>query len=408
VTKREQRLSVAILAFIVLAAFGFFGYQFVLVPLKARDGQIANLQNEIDEKLARVQRIKKRQPDLEKWQKISLPADAVDPAAKAAPAAAKPGAAPEAAHADLARREYEDQLFKMFRASGFEADAITIVPKPPDTKTSPQLGNKKPIYSRLEFTVQLKGDMLSLVEWMEKFYKLRLLHQIRKLSIQRPLEAAAARAGRGGANDLDITMTIEALVLDTAEVRKTLQPEKPVDLPPVLAPSRQYASIAGKNIFYGPPPPVQRDRADMDVTPYVRLDGITASGDGPGWVATLWDMIHNHDYEVSPRSAGGFRVKVSYYINGRKRELRSGKDFLELKGDGSDDDEDGENPNRWQVVRINNRELILRKGVKYYALHIGQALADMKELSKEQLTALGIKAEPAAKATSPKDDLDKD
>jgi hypothetical protein len=376
----------------------------VLVPLKARDGQIAALNQEIEDATARVLRITKRRPDLEKWRKISLPPDPADPAKPGAAAAApKLGAAPEPAHADLARREYEEELSKLFRASGFDAGSITIVPKQPDAKSGPTLANKKPIYTRLEFAVQLKGDMLSLVDCMERFYKLRLLHQIRNLSIVRPPDSAAARSGGAAATDLDITMTVEALVLDTAEVRKTLLPEKPVDLPPLLAAGREYKSIAGKNVFFGPPPRQVERTVKVDAAPFIKLDGITATADGP--TASLWDMLHNHDYQIRPKSIGGYRVEVSYYIQNRKRSLRPSAPQLELLAD------DGETVEQsWQIVRIdiNSREVILRDKDKYYALHIGQTLADMKALSKEQLTALGIKDERAAATPAPADDLEKE
>jgi hypothetical protein len=318
------------------------------------------------------------------WPKISLPA------------AARPGVvAQDTAHADLARREYEEELSKLLRQSGFDAGSFTIVPKPPDSKSGPTLANKKPIYTRLEFAVQLKGDLASLVDWMERFYKLRLLHQIRNLSIQRPVDSAR----NANTGDLDINMTIEALVLDTAEVRKTLVPDKPPELPPLLTPGRQYASIAGKNVFFGPPPAAPKSDA-IDATPYVKFESTTSSEGG--LAATLWDAVHNHDYEIRPRSVGGYRVEVYYYINNRKRSLRSGGDALELRN------EDGDVEHRWQIVRVEDRELILREKDKYYSLHIGEALADMKELSKGQLSALGIKAEPAAKASAPAEDLDKD
>lgn len=367
-TTRERTLTVALLCFTVVAAVGFFGYQLILAPLRAKEGQVAALQRDLDERMLRIATIQKRKPDLERWQRESLPADI-----------------------DLARRAYEEQLSKVLPASGFDSGSYSIIPKPVDTKTVPAMpGTKKPIYSRLQFAVQAKGELASLVDFLERFYKLPLLHQIRELRVQRPVTADSR--GIAAANDLDITMTIEALVLDTAENRTTLLPAKTDDIPPELSPAgRQYASIAGKNVFFGPPP-VIRDTGprSLDVTPHVKLDAIT--GNGSGLTATLWDAIRNHDYLIRPHSTGGFRVVVSYYINGRKRELRSGRDLEVL-------DDNGEVEHSWQVVRIGNRDLVLRQGEKYYQLRVGQTLDEIKSLSKDELGKLGIKAGAAPSQT---------
>jgi hypothetical protein len=348
----------------------------------------------------RIAKIRKRRPDLDRWKKMSLPADAVD-AAAAAPAPGRP-AAGDVARADLARREYEEELSKMLRASGFDAGAFSIIPKAPDAKTTPQLANKKPIYTRLLFTVQAKGDLASLVDFLGRFYKLRLLHLIRNLTIQKPL-GGESRGGGTAPTDVEVNLTVEALVLDTAEQRKTLLPEKPVELPPALARTdKDYAMIAGKNMFFGPPPPAPREapKQFVDVTPFVRLNGITS---GPaGLEATLWDGYHNRDYRISPRSLGGFRVEATFTLNNRKRTDtdRSGA-ALTLR------DAEGEITDQWQIVRIDPREVILRDDLegRYYGLHLGQTLAEMKLLSKDELAARGVKPEPA-RTPPPVDDVD--
>jgi hypothetical protein len=358
-TTRDNKMAYILLGFIVLSAVGFFGYQFYLVPMRERETRIGDLRREVDGLEARVEAIHAQQPKLEKMRKISLPSNI-----------------------DQARRAYGEEIEKMLRASGFEAGNFSVLPKAPETRTNPTFANKRPVYTKLPFTVTAKGDLASIVDWMERFYKLQLLHQIRNLTIQLP--AGADSNARRGQNDLDMTVTLEALVLDNAEPRKTLTPEKPVALPSVLAaPERQYASIAGKNIFYGSAPvttgPV---KPPIDVMPFVKFDGVSYDAGIP--TATLWDQYHNHDYKIRPRTTGGFRVEVSYYINGRKRDLRSGRN-LELH------DSSGEIERLWEIVRIDDRELILRDEEQYYRLHLGQSLADMVALKSEEVKALGIK-----------------
>jgi hypothetical protein len=355
---RDSKLAYILLGFIVLAVTGFFGYTFYLVPMREREARIVDLRRDVDEREARVDVIHLEQPTLEKFRQISLPKDV-----------------------DLARRAYGEEIEKMLRASGFEPGNFSVLPKAPETRTSPTFANKRPIYTQLPFTVTAKGDLASIVDWMERFYKLPLLHQIRNLSIQLP--AGSDSSARRGANDLDMTVTVEALILDSAEARKTLAPEKPVDLPSVLSPKdRQYASIAGKNIFYGSAPVQQSVTKYVDVMPFIKFDGVSYEAGTP--TATLWDQYHNHDYRIRPHTTGGFRVEVSYYINGRKRDLRSGRN-LELH------DANGDIERLWDIVKIDDRELILKDEEHYYRLHIGQSLADMVALKADEVKSLGLK-----------------
>jgi hypothetical protein len=376
-TTRDNKLAYVLLGFIILAALGFFGYQFYLVPMRERETSISSLRNDVDVKQAKVDAIHAQSQAMQKLKKLSLPANV-----------------------DQARREYGEELEKMLRASGFDAGSISVLPKQPETRTSPAFANKKPIYTKLPFTVTAKGDLASIVDWMERFYKLKLLHQIKNLTIQLPVGADSS--ARRGQNDLDVTMTLEALVLDNAEQRKTLQPENAEDTPPTLADSeRTYASIAGKNIFYGSPPqqPTMTQRPKPEIMPFIKFDGVSYEAGTP--TATLWDQYHNHDYRIRPHSIKGFNVDVSYYINGRKRDLRNSRN-LELH------DSSGNIDRLWEIVRIHDRELILRDEEQYYRLHIGQSLADMVPLKADEVKAMGIKEDVASDASEEEKAKDKE
>jgi len=146
-TARERRMSIVLVGFIIVIGAGFFGYQFVLSPLSAKGVQIDSLNTDIANRLDRITKIQKRRPDLDKWKKLSLPPDKVDPTKVAETAI--PGKSPgDNARADLAQREYEDELNKMLRASGFAAADVAITPRKPDAKSAPQLATKKPIYNQ--------------------------------------------------------------------------------------------------------------------------------------------------------------------------------------------------------------------------------------------------------------------
>src|SRR5262249_14360411 len=148
-------------------------------------------------------------------------------------------------------------------------------------------------------------------------------------------------------------------------------------------------AIAGKNVFFGAAP---RDYSGgkIDVAAFVKLEGISKSSSSDGAVATLWDQIHNYEYEIKPKSIGGCRVTSSDYIHHRKNEWGRGSD-LELRDNAEDAD------SVYHVVKIDDREmvLVLRQGQKYFSMRVGQTLNDLTELSKEQLSKLGIKPAPA-------------
>jgi hypothetical protein len=373
-TQRERTLAFLLLPPLLLFGGGFLVYQLWIEPLRQRDNQIQALEGEIEEKWAALKKLREKKKELERIKPASLPHDA-----------------------DLARREYEEELSKLLRTSGFEAGTFSVTPKPIDSKTSPTLAkNKPPIFNRLIFTIQAKGDLLSLVQFMEKFYSNRLLHQIRNFTLQRPITA-----DRNRPNELDINMTIEALVLDVAQQRKTLHPEKEPEIPMMLAGGeRTYGMIAGKDMFFGPPPPVvaapERPRSSIDFAQFVKFVSYSESEDTPP-VITLMDAYNNNEIIIRPRADGdGYRVDVMYMLNNRKRTLRSGRS-LDIM------DERGELQHRWLILKISEREIFMQDEDDYYVLHIGQRLSDMAKLTTEEAAELGLIPPKAAD----KDEKDK-
>lgn len=366
---RESRLTVVLLAALGVGGLAFVAYQFYWLPMQQKTKRIDAIQDEIEKQAAKLKSVRDAVPRLRALTAVSLPVDET-----------------------VARKVYEDELSKMLRNSGL--DNVTVIPKEPDRRTVPMFPNKKPVYTKLLFQVSARGDLASVVDWLEKFYKTKLLHQVRNLS----LAHAQRTEGRGrDSGDLDVNATVEAIILDKAEARKTLHPEKEPEkiadfLPRLAKPDRQYASIAGKNIFFGPPPaaPSQPQEKRVDAAPFIKLDSITVEPNGA--VATLFDAYSNHDYLVKPRALGGYSVTVSYYVNGRKRPLRSDREIV-IADENNDE-------RKLAIVRIDDRDLIVRdEDGRYYSVHVGQTLADMHQLTKENLAAMGIKEEP--KPTTP-------
>src|SRR5262249_10131836 len=145
-------------------------------------------------------------------------------------------------------------------------------------------------------------------------------------------------------------------------------------------PERKYPSIAGRNLFFGPPEAVVDSprKTSPQFAEFIKFNGYT----GP--VATLYDEYNNQEYAIRPRADGaGYRVEVTYLVNGRKRSLRSGKTLDIL-------DEYGELQRRWLILRVIDREIYMQDDEGYFVLHIGQRLSELQKVSTEEATKLGL------------------
>lgn len=378
-TPRERMLTAVILVLVVLAGGGFLFYRLFLVPLDERNASILTLQQEIARKQDRIAQVIAERPKLERWRQLSLPADT-----------------------DMARREYEKYLTELLRDSGFEAGAFSVTPKPVDTKSSPAIPGKGPAYTKLTFTAIGHASLGNVVKMLERFYRTGLLHQIKNISLQRPLTATGGQRRE----DLDLNFTVEALVLSGADNRPYLLPnlsrrvvaldgiaalcQAPVGLalgfwsigpagprgPGSLAePEREYTSVAAKNIFFGPTEaPSDRKADEVEATRFVELTDITQND--RRWEAFLYDQYNN-----------------------KKTRLRAepGFDTFRIQ------DATGETKLRGKVVRIDPRDVIFKVEKNYHSLHIGQTLEEsMKQsLTSEQLRTLGLAALTEKPAPAP-------
>jgi hypothetical protein len=375
---RERLLATAIVIAIVVAGGGFFFYRLFLVPLRDRDASIQMLHTEISQKHERIDLILAQRPLLERWRQMSLPSDI-----------------------DQARRQYEVYLSKLGRDAGFAAGDFTVIPKPvADSKTSPNIPGKGPIYTKLTFTVIAHGTLDSLVQALTEFYRTGLLHEVKSLSIQRPMTARTAEQ----ASYLDINMTVEALNVAGAGRRPELLPNVDMryfvvdamnvlqngPISPVLAgwaagpagaagpgrlasPIRDYADIASKNIFFGSDAVEVAQKKEEAVTRYVHLTDITHDAGSKRWEAFLYDRYNNRQTRL---------------------RVEAGFDSFRII------DDEGEVALRGKVVRMEPRELIFKSVTnnKYYSLHVGQNLEDAmkRSLSSEKIRSLGLVAAPVS------------
>jgi hypothetical protein len=244
----------------------------------------------------------------------------------------------------------------------------------------------------MTFTVMAHGGLENLVHALEGFYRTGLLHQVKNLSVQRPLTA-----GQQQPTGLDINMTVEALSVAGGGNRPYLLPNVeprllvldavaalrrgPAGLalaawaaspagpegPHLLArPARLYDAVAAKDIFFGrqEQQPSQEPRGEEIVlTRFVHLTDITRNG--RRGEAFLYDRVHN-----------------------RKTRLRAEPGFDSFRVT----DDEGEPVVRGKVVRIDERDVVFLAGDRHYALHVGQSLEDAmrKPLSATDLRAKGV------------------
>jgi hypothetical protein len=308
---RERALAVLLIALIILGAGGFVGYQFIYTPWSKSRKELDNLRNEEKKKQARQQEIEEKMGELDRARVLSLPGDQ-----------------------DTARLQYERYLNGLFSRNNVAAGRYSITPRPVDNKSTPTTSDKTPIYTRLTYNVQAYATMDSLVKVMKEFYDTGLMHQIKNLSIQRQL----TNNNQSTANELDVRMTIEALIVTGADKRPYLLPNidrrlVAIDLaaalqrgptglglvlwaagpsgrvgPRLLAasdPPRNYDAIVKKNVFLGRAPTTSEGDSPEWMAPrFVHLTRMTS--DSRRTESFLFDVLHNRRFRL--RETEGFNT----------------------------------------------------------------------------------------------------
>jgi hypothetical protein len=373
VTKREQTMAAGVLGVVILGGVGFLFNVFFLRPLSARQASIAQFQADIARKEERIRQVEAQRLQLLQWKRESLPGDT------------------DQDQMPTTRRLYSEYLRDLLTESGLASPTLKIDSVKPDTRTSPMLPGKKPVYTRLKFTVEeARGNLAALVTMLERFYRTPLLHEIKEISVQRP----RTRTGGQRADDLDVKLTVEALVVNGAEVRSYLlfvDPRLmvadavaglaggPVGLgaalweagpggklapTPLARSERSYADIAGKNVFY--PAAAEEKKPDVDVARFVYLTDITR--DDRRSQAFLYDRYNNRTTRLrASRGFDSFRVV----------------------------DENGKPIVRGKVVRMTERDVYFEADEKFYVIHVGESLDEAlrKPLPKQKVEELKPVAE---------------
>jgi hypothetical protein len=293
-TSREQTLAFVLLGAILLTVGGAGGYMFIWQPLQKQREQEAALNKEIDDLEAQLRAQKDTTQRLALARTRSLPADEA-----------------------LARREYTVALTRLLDSANVPK-GYTITPKAVDNsaRSVPEISKGKPIYTRVAYEVTFKkADMWAVRDFLEGYYNLGLLHQITAINIKKDDDASAKSAGRR--NDLTVTLTTEAILVEGAENRRTLlpvptafagigggalykamtvSPEAGRGVTPLLhahvlanhhKPNhRDYSLMVQKDPFNGPLPPLPKFKLDKISDVKIKTDEkpspvkVALSGDG--------------------------------------------------------------------------------------------------------------------------------
>jgi hypothetical protein len=392
---RERLLAFVVLGFLGVAVGGFLFHSFFWGPLQKAEDSIVGLREQIEKKNVRVAEIQALEPTLKRWKSLTLPSDV-----------------------KVASLEYDKWLTNEVQKSGFANPSVT--PKPTDLKsgqiaTGTAAAKTPPVYAKLGFSVTGRATLANLVNFLEKFYSAGLLHQVRILSIQRPLTQTSQQKK----DELDITLSIEALSLTGVDQRKSLLPvidsrllaiatigamrRAPIGLalaPDALGPrgdlgpkklatsEREYADMAKKDIFVGRTAQVVDRRPIVDPNKFYTLTDIsedeltTSSGTKKVRQANMFDRYNNRKVPLQVEKsslASQFAVREENYS-------------IVFRG---------------TVVKINDRDVIFQKldsegkPIKdyYYRIVLGGNMQDAlrRPLSKTEVAREGLVQAPTSK-----------
>ena len=305
---RERILALLLLGAVVVAGGALISYQFLLAPLRNRQAAADELNKQIAAKDQAVKDLQDKKAQVERWRALSLPGDV-----------------------NKTWGDYQKYLNDLLAECGFAPGAVSVSSRPPETNTAGSKA-KKQTFVKLTYELNGHGNLASIARLLERFYRTPLLHQIKSVDLLKPQTVRADQK----ADELDIKLKIEALVVEGAPKRDKLIDEQTLPLPTLAAKQRSYADIATRNIFAPPAPPAEvevKDAPDNNV--HIRLTDITRSGqDGPqGW---LYDRLNK--------------------VNVRLRDEAGFNRFVLVA------DDDGTTVVRGSVVHIDNdnRELVFR------------------------------------------------
>lgn len=377
----QQRASIIRILIAVggILAVAFLVYYFLVDPYLKLRQQIQQVDGQIDDKFTELTLLAKSTKKLNEAQVRSLP---VNPF--------------------IAKSEYSRYLNQLLTGSGVVVDFLRGT-----TASSPQIGNnnrfgkkkEEPVYTPVTFTVKAQAQLTELARMLDRFHNTPIMHKIKTLTME-PQKDSKGNLSK----TLDVSMTIEALIIDGASklnntvdgiddslieldlltvirggpagfalIPYAVGPTGPVarQMIAMARPNRNYQDLVLKNLFVGgsPKPPPVKEKPDPG--PTEPTDPIEPeSPPGPD----LRPYIHL----VLIVEEGGERKALFYnralndYLGGKRgvQDMLGFNSFYLFNEDGS------KIIMRGKVIRITQRDVIFEVDDNLYNIHVGQSLGD--------------------------------
>jgi hypothetical protein len=367
--KRERFLLFVLLGLLIVVG-GWALYYFVYQkPMDALNARMELAKKDLDTKerekqnaLNEIEQTKQRNPHLREWKKISLPEAKLEPGKTRTPDEVEK-------HTKVVQADYQEYLHGLLFNNGFLPASINITPQQPDSKGSPVIAGRGPVYTKLAYKVKGQAKLSSVVAMLKHFYEDNLLQEVHMLSITKP---GTARQG-ASPDDLEIDMDVQALLVKDAEARTTLKPTFADKTAPSMHPAdRSYDDILKKNFFTGLAIERALKEDPKEVLSAVRLT--TVYWNGRRWEANFYDELKGPKRDA---------------VEGEKWEVRVNADTVQtLKVE-----------DRYQhivldakVVKVDDRLVVIQANGKYYKLTTGDNLhvATEKPLKDSEVKELGL------------------
>jgi hypothetical protein len=392
-TTREKFLMIISLAGTALGVF-FVGYSFVWTPLTelaeqkaTADDKLGQVSDELSKVMASNKNILKLHPRLAKWNVLSIPPRDSTPSRGLTSTQDQ-----KYVHMKKMETEYERLISERLRANGMNAASVKVTRTQPDQRVGmpPQAPKgQQPLYERMAFKVTANGPQDAVYRALRDIQDMKILHEIRSMSVAVPQPKGKEKPNP---NNLELTMLLEALVVNGAEARSTLLPDKVAFEPMVLAqPSRDYSLLTKRSLFTGlaspPPPPKEKPKIvvkekpsppPVDPTPrvleserlevlqFVKLTMLAYNPNRARWEASFYDQAGGKGEEI--------RVDTRLF---KVFSLYSDANKLVLEG---------------KVVWIDEEQLIFTAEGKYFRARVGDFLDTVwkSPLTSSEVKSLGL------------------
>lgn len=322
-TQRERLLAAAVGA-VVLLWGGNVLWQRYNTSIAMKRSQLLAAQERLGEAKLQIARGEAAMLDLAAWQDRSLPAD----------------------------RDRAQSLYRVWLETQLKAAGMTVQEFVPQQRLAPAAG-----YSAVGYTINARGPINAVTNFLHAYYRSKLLQQITRLQLRPDTNP----------QQLNVSLQTEALILP-GTINEAL-PEGVAERTAKAAATDYTTSIGGRNLFtvYRPPRPEPPPRVARETPPPPKFDDakfayftgtIQVDGRYQAW-------IHIRTTNETLRVFEGDDVKVGAF--------------------------DG------KIVSIGPRSIVVQSGDDELRVQLGQSIRDGKAAEKKE-TASPQTAAPVSRA----------